>query len=119
MFKFLSALEAPELRHLELDFLPVGVRGAGALASRETFANLTRLGLTACGLREKGARAVVESPSLGNLAVLELANNNAGKGLSRLGDKSVMPRLAHANVCNNRVPKSPLARLRKRSGVQV
>jgi uncharacterized protein (TIGR02996 family) len=116
---FLSGLELPDLRHLELDHLPVCVRGARALAAGATFARLTRLSLTECGLREPGARAVVESPVFTDLAVLELASNAAGKGAARLANPTTFPRLGRANLLHNRIPKGPLARLRKRPGVAV
>jgi uncharacterized protein (TIGR02996 family) len=118
LLNFLAALEAPDLRHLKLDRLPVGVRGARVLAGGG-FANLTRLSLAGCGLREGGARALVESGGLANLAVLDMPDNGAGKGVARLADPKVLPRLAGADLVRNRVPKWPLSRLRKRPGVRV
>lgn len=119
MLQFLTALDLPELRHLKLNRLPVGVRGARAIAAGNSFANLTRLSLNECGLRENGARAVVESHMLPNLTSLELADNAAGKGVAKLASAKVLPRLGHADVSRNRIPSSTLARLRKRPGVQV
>lgn len=119
LWNFLSALETPELRHLRLDALPIGIRGGRALGSGASFANLTRLHLRACGLRENGARAIVESDTLANLAVLDMPDNGAGKGLTKLADPRVLPRLASANLTHNRVPKWTLSRLRKRPGVDV
>ncbi len=119
LLHFLTALECPELRHLELDRMPVGVRGARALAAGAPFTNLTRLGLAECGLRENGARALVGSSALDRLTVLDVPDNAAGKGVSRLADPTVFPRLGRCNLSRNRIPKWPLARLRKRPGVQV
>jgi len=119
MLNFLTALDLPDLRHLELDRMPVGVRGARAIATGSSFANLTRLSLNECGLRENGARAIVESRMLPYLTSLELADNAAGKGVAKLASAKVLPRLGHANVIRNRIPSSTLARLRKRPGVQV
>jgi uncharacterized protein (TIGR02996 family) len=116
---FLSALEMPELRHLALDHLPVCVRGARALAARATFAHLTRLSLNECGLRERGARAVIEAPVFADLSVLAMRSNGAGKGLGKLAHPGTFPRLGQATVTHNRIPKAPLARLRKRPGVRV
>ncbi len=119
LLNFLTALEMPELRHLSLTDLPVGVRGAKAIAAGGTFANLTRLDLANCGLREKGARAIVESPALGNLTVLDLSGNNAGRGIIKLANPKTFPRLGHCDLNRNRPPKGWLARLRKRRGVSV
>jgi uncharacterized protein (TIGR02996 family) len=119
MLNFLSALEMPELRHLNLSSLPVCVRGARALAAGASFAHLTRLSLNECGLREAGARAIVEGSVFADLAVLELRGNGAGSGVSKLANPKVFPRLAAANLRDNRVPKGPLARLRKRASVRV
>lgn len=119
LVQFLSALEMPELRHLDLDQLPVAVRGARVLGAGASFANLTRLALNRCGLREAGTRAIVESGALPNLSVLDVSDNGAGKGVSKLADPKTFPRLARANLVGNRVPKSALSRLRKRPGVRV
>jgi uncharacterized protein (TIGR02996 family) len=119
LVQFLSALEMPELRHLDLDQMPVAVRGARVLGAGASFANLTRLALNRCGLREAGARAIVESGALPNLAVLDIPDNGAGKGVSKLADPKTFPRLARANLGLNRIPKSALSRLRKRAGVRV
>ncbi len=119
MLHFLSALDMPELRHLTLDGLPVGVRGAKVLAAGGTFARLTKLDLSHCGLRETGAKALVESKSLGNLVSLDLSGNNAGKGAVKLASPKVFPRLGDCDLESNRLPKAALARLRKRPGVRV
>jgi uncharacterized protein (TIGR02996 family) len=119
LLDFLSALEMSELRHLRLDALPIGIRGGRVLGSGGSFANLTRLHLRACGLRENGARAIVESDTLTNLTVLNMPDNGAGKGLTKLADPKTLPRLASANLTYNRVPKWALSRLRKRPGVSV
>jgi uncharacterized protein (TIGR02996 family) len=119
LFNFLSALEMPELRHLRLDSLPIGVRGGRVLGGGGSFANLTRLALDGCGLRENGARAIVESDALPNLTALHVPDNAAGKGLTKLADPKTFPRLGSAHLDHNRVPKWTLARLRKRPGLRV
>jgi uncharacterized protein (TIGR02996 family) len=116
---FLSALDMPELRHLHLDQMPVGVRGARALAANGSLTHLTRLTLNSCGLRENGTRAIVESPVFPNLTVLYLSDNAAGKGPSKLADPRTFPRLGSASLIQNRIPKWTLSRLRKRPGVRV
>ncbi|MBN9121375.1 MAG: TIGR02996 domain-containing protein [Planctomycetes bacterium] len=119
LFNFLSALEMPELRHLSLDRLPVGVRGGRVLGAGGSFANLTRLKLSTCGLRENGARAIAESDTLPHLTALYLTDNAAGKGVAKLADPKTFPKLAVADVSQNRVPRWTLSRLRKRPGVRV
>ncbi len=119
VLSFLGALDVPDLRHLTLDGLPVGIRGAKVLAAGGTFANLTSLELNGCAIREKGAKAVVESTSLGNLTILDIANNNAGKGAVKLTNPKTLPRLGHCNLARNRLPKTALARLGKRPGVRI
>jgi uncharacterized protein (TIGR02996 family) len=116
---FLSALEMPELRYLKLDNLPVCLRGARVLAAGATFAHLTRLSLNECRLGEKGARAIVESPVFADLATLEMRANSAGPGASKLANPKVFPRLGRADLRQNRIPKGPSARLRKRAGIKV
>lgn len=118
LFGFLSALQTPELRHLYLDGLPVGVRGGRAIGGG-AFPRLTRLSLGACGLRENGCRAIVESAALPDVAVLVLSDNGGGKGVAKLADPATFPRLATANVAHNRVPKGILSRLRNRPGVHT
>ncbi|HEY1188921.1 MAG TPA: TIGR02996 domain-containing protein [Gemmata sp.] len=116
---FLAALNMPELRHLMMNGLPVGVRGARTIAAGGTFANLTRLGLDDCGLRESGAQALCESTALPGLTVLDLRANNAGKGLAKLASPKVFPRLGHCDLLRNRVPKPLLTKLGKRPALQV
>ncbi|MBY0457633.1 MAG: hypothetical protein K2V38_09870, partial [Gemmataceae bacterium] len=118
MLQFLSAIDMPDLRHLELDGLPVGVRGARVLAGG-AFAGLTRLDLTNCGLKETGARAVVESAHLPDLVALNLTGNNAGKGVSKLASARTLPKLGYCGLYHNRVPSSAVSRLRKRPGMQI
>jgi hypothetical protein len=70
--KFISALDMPELRHLNLDRLPVHVRGARAIVTNTSFRNLTRLGLIECPMGERGKRVIVESGAFPNLTVLKM-----------------------------------------------
>lgn len=117
--RFFAALDLPDLRHLGLNRLPVGVRGARLLAAGGTFANLTKLELCNCGLRETGGRIVVESKSLGNLVSLDLSINNAGKGVTKLTNPKVFPRLADCDLSGNRLPHSARTRFRKRPGIRL
>lgn len=118
LFEFLSALRAPELRHLDLSGLPVGVRGARVIGGG-AFPRLTRLSVPGCGLRENGCRAIAESAALPDLAVLAMSDNGGGKGVAKLADPATFPKLATANLMHNRVPKWTLSRLRKRKGVHA
>jgi hypothetical protein len=114
---FLYELEMPQLRHLKLDQLPVGVRGAKAIASRQTFANLTRLSLVECALGERGTKAIVGSKLLKNLIVLDLFGNKVGSGASNLANRKILPRLAYCRLGPN-VSRVFAARLRRRPGVR-
>ena len=55
--RFLSELDPPALRHLDLSDQPVGARAARLLAA-DRFRSLTRLGLKGCGLTAKTAAAL-------------------------------------------------------------
>ncbi len=107
----------PELRHLALDDLPVGVRGAKVIAAGGTFANLTVLSLENCQLRETGTRTILESTALPNITELQLKNNNGGPALERLANPKCFPKLARCEISNNRLPTKLLSKLRKRPGV--
>ena len=115
---FLGSLDMPRLRHLNLDLLPVGIRGAKLIATRPTFANLTRLGLCACAIGDAGARAIVRSKTLTDLVSLDLSANKIGRGVERLTNRKVLPRLAYCRLGSG-IPKSTAARLRRRPGVRV
>jgi uncharacterized protein (TIGR02996 family) len=119
MLGFVNALDAPELRHLTLNLLPVCVRGARALAANPALARLTRLSLSRCGLRDAGARAIVESGAFPHLTALDLSDNGAGSGLAKVASPATFPRLGTADLTVNRVPKSTARRLAKRPGVSV
>ena len=54
-----------------------------------------------------------------HLTILEMPDNSAGTGVAKLADPTAYPRLGRCNLSRNSIPKSPLARLRKRPGVQV
>lgn len=118
LLDFLSAIQMPELRHLYLDGLPVGVRG-GKVIGGGAFPRLTRLSVPGCGLRENGSRAIVESAALPDLTVLAMADNSGGKGVAKLADPTTFPKLATAYLMRNRVPKWTLSRLRKRKGIHT
>lgn len=115
---FLRTLDIHELRHLMLDLLPVGIRGAKLIATRDTFANLTRLGLSRCMIGDAGARALVRSKQLTGLVSLDLSGNKLGRGVEYLASRKVLPRLAECRLGSG-VPKSTAARLRRRQGVRV
>jgi hypothetical protein len=109
----------PELRHLRLAGLPVGVRGARVIAAAPAFADLTRLDLDECGLGERGTKAVAGSKTLANLVALDLAGNRVGGGAGKLVSPKVFPRLARCSLTSNRLPRATMTRLRRRPGVRV
>ncbi|MDY3553582.1 TIGR02996 domain-containing protein [Gemmata sp. JC717] len=115
---FLAALDMPELRHLMLDELPVGVPGARTLAAGG-FSRVTKLDLNGCGLREAGTRVLCESEGLPDVTLLDLGNNNAGKGPVKLASPKTFPRLGYCDLRGSRVAKEAHAKLRKRPGLWV
>lgn len=117
--RFLAALHMPGLRHLHLSSLPIGIRGARVLADQPTFANLTRLGLERCRLSEAAVEALVRSPYLTNLVVLELGWNRAGSGAAALASRRVFPRLAWCSLVFNRLGRATGIRVCRRPGVFV
>jgi uncharacterized protein (TIGR02996 family) len=114
----LSALRAPNLRHLKLRAWPLGSTGAKALAANPTLANLTRLDVDSCAIGDTGARALFASPHLQNLVELSLADNPIKTAADALADPAVMPRLGSCSLDDTHVPEATLTRLkRKRPGL--
>ena len=95
---FLSALQIPTLRHLNLGGWPLGDEGAQALAANPTLTNLTRLTVHGCGIGDPGARALFASPHLQNLVELQMGNNPIKTGADALADPAVMPRLGECRL---------------------
>jgi uncharacterized protein (TIGR02996 family) len=117
--RFLTTLTMPELRHLQLDGLPVGSRGARELATRPTFRHLTRLGLERCRLGQVAVAALLQSRLLTNLVVLELSSNRAGSAALKLARHQTLPRLAVCSLRFNQLSRVARNRLGRRPGILV
>jgi hypothetical protein len=115
---FLTTLDMPNLRHLNLSGRPLGPRAA-RLLMRGRFASLTRLGLDQCGLSDAATAALVSAPSLQGLIEFDAANNGLKAGAKPLVDRGVMPQLAAANFSANRISPDLVRKLRRRPGITV
>jgi len=116
--KFLSRLDMPDLRHLDLSGRPVGPRAMRRLTEPK-FASLTRLFVNGCKLSNTAIKSLIASPTLRNLIQLELSNNKLSTGVEPLTDRSILPQLASCSLSGNAIP-APLARkLRRRPGVRM
>jgi uncharacterized protein (TIGR02996 family) len=104
---FLSSLEMPGLRHLNLCGMSIGARGAKALASNPHFARLTMLTLRDCKIPDNGIRELLDSPHLQGLVSLDVAANPLGPGLKPLADPKVLPRLGDCQFDVNRQANRP------------
>jgi uncharacterized protein (TIGR02996 family) len=113
---FLTRLDMPRLRHLDLSRRPLGGRAARVLAG-DKFAALTRLGLLDCGLTDAAVAELVAAPALQNLVELNVGRNKLRDGLKPLADPAALPRLSWCVLSGNAAPRVGDA-LRKR-GVSV
>jgi uncharacterized protein (TIGR02996 family) len=116
--RFLSRLDMPELRHLDLSSRPLGPKAARRLTDLK-FASLNRLGLRNCRLTGAAVKALLKSPALDNLIQLDLSDNDLASGPELLTDRSVLPRLASCLLDGNAIPTAVARRLRRRPGVRV
>ena len=116
--RFLTKLNAPDLRHLELSGRPVGAKAARKLAEPK-FGSLTRLGLADCRLTDPALAALIESPTLANLIQLELDDNQLAVAPERLADRAVLPQLASCSLKGNPLPPTVTRKLRRRPGVRM
>lgn len=114
--KFLTKLDMPNLRRLDLSRRPVGSRAARVLASAK-FCNLTRLALVQCKLTDGTMAALASAPALQNLIEFDAALNGLNTGVAALADRRVMPRLAAANFSANRIDRDLARRLKRRPGI--
>ncbi|MBX7097714.1 MAG: hypothetical protein K1X89_08380, partial [Myxococcaceae bacterium] len=74
MASLIGALAARASKALVLDENPLGDEGARALAAERQLAGLEELSLSRCGLKQPGARALLESRTLRDVR-LELSGN--------------------------------------------
>jgi uncharacterized protein (TIGR02996 family) len=116
--RFLTKLDAPDLRHLDLSGRPVGPKAARKLTDLK-FAALARLGLRGCRLTDPAVTALLGAPALRNLVQLDLNNNRLTTGTERLADRSVLPRLASCSLTASAIPAPVVRKLRRRPGVRV
>lgn len=116
--RFLTRLDMPDLRYLDLSGRPVGAKAARKLADPK-FGSLTRLGLAACKLTDPAFTALVESPTLANLIQFELDGNQLTTAPELLADRSVLPRLASCSLASNPIPPAVARKLRRRPGVRM
>ncbi|MBP3958959.1 TIGR02996 domain-containing protein [Gemmata sp. G18] len=106
--RFLTKLNMPDLRHLDLSGRPVGATAAKKLADPK-FSGLRRLALKGCKLSDTAVAKLVAAPALCNLIQLELNDNALKTGPKELGDPAVMPNLASCSLTGNPI-SAPVAR---------
>jgi uncharacterized protein (TIGR02996 family) len=115
--RFLSKLDLPELRFLDLSGRPLGPKARKLTDPR--FASLVQLRLNACNLTNATTAALLGSPTLANLIQLELNDNRLTTGPERLADRSVLPQLASCTLSGNPLPAALARKLRRRPGVRL
>jgi uncharacterized protein (TIGR02996 family) len=118
LLEFLTRLELPHLRRLDLSNSPLGARAASLLTA-EKFSKLTRLKLNQCKLTATAAAELIEAPALQNLVELSLANNGLSAGIGRLTDHSLLPRLSSCDLRNNPIPDELTKKLLRRPGLML
>jgi uncharacterized protein (TIGR02996 family) len=109
----LSALQLPNLRHLDLMGWPLGNDGAKALAANPAFATLTRLNLDSCGISDTGAKALFASPHLQKLVELQMSDNSIKSAADALKDPAVMPRLGECWLSGNKITEKSAKKLER------
>jgi uncharacterized protein (TIGR02996 family) len=114
--KFLTKLNMPDLRHLDLSGRPVGATAARKLTDKR-FASLTRLCLSNARITDSAVSAILASPNLQNLIQLELDGNNLKAGPKLLGDPAVLPALALCSLRDNPIRVTLARKLRARAGI--
>ncbi|MBY0457402.1 MAG: hypothetical protein K2V38_08705, partial [Gemmataceae bacterium] len=115
--EFLRALDLPNLRHLALGGLPVGVSGAKALAQSPAFARLARLNLNFGRIGDSGLAALAGSPHLVGLISVELFQNRLGAGARVLADRAVWPLLSACVLGHNPIPRPVAKQIAQRPGL--
>jgi uncharacterized protein (TIGR02996 family) len=107
--RFLTALEAPRLLHLDLTGWAVDDAGLKALAGNPAFANLTCLHVGDCGAGPDGAKSLFTSPNLRRLVTLKVWSDRMGEAFGMLKDPALLP-----NLLECWLPEGVAGRLRKR-----
>jgi uncharacterized protein (TIGR02996 family) len=116
--EFLTKLDMPRLRHLDLWNCRIGPRAARLLTG-EKFASLTRLNLGHCNLTDAAVSALLAAPTLQNLVELQLSCNDLTSSVEPLADPRTMPRLGSAVLEINRIVQPLAEKLRRRPGMIV
>ncbi|MEH1940443.1 MAG: hypothetical protein V7L01_09535 [Nostoc sp.] len=103
-------LNLPSLEYFELwlsrsDLSNINIDSLAPMLSGESFPNLVYLAVRQCGNMSEVAQAIVNSPIMGNLKVLELTDGNIGNGNALL-KSPIINRLHTLNISRNRLPKN-------------
>ena len=116
--RFLTKLDMPDLRYLELSGRPLGARATRRFTDPK-FASLTRLHLNDCKLSDAAVKALVTAPALRNLLTLGLDNNKLTTGPEPLADRAVLPKLAACGLSSNAISAATKRKLRRRPDVRL
>jgi uncharacterized protein (TIGR02996 family) len=108
---FLRELAMPDLRHLILDYCPIGDQGATALAANPNLQGLRWLSLRSGGIGPGGMKALLSSPYLRHVEILDLYSNAGGEEAAALLDPAVMPRLMRCDLDYNGISEGLVKRL--------
>ncbi|MBN3922324.1 hypothetical protein [Nostoc sp. NMS4] len=106
----ISNLNLPSLEYFELwlsrsDLSNINIDSLAPMLSGESFPKLVYLAVRQCGNMSEVAQAIVNSPIMGNLKVLELTDGNIGNG-SALLKSPIINYLHTLNISGNRLPKN-------------
>ncbi|MEH2327418.1 MAG: hypothetical protein V7K32_28450 [Nostoc sp.] len=110
-------LNLPSLEYFELwlnrsDLRNINIDSLAPMLSGDSFPKLIYLAVRKCGNMSEVAHAIVNSPIMENLKVLELTDGNIGNG-SALLNSPVINRLHTLNVSGNRLSKNIIEQLSK------
>ncbi|MEH2264457.1 hypothetical protein [Nostoc sp.] len=103
-------LNLPYLEYFELwlsrrDLSNINIDSLAPMLSGESFPNLVYLAIRECGNMSEVAQAIVNSPIMVNLKILELTDGNIGNGSALLKSPTIN-RLHTLNLSGNRLPKN-------------
>jgi hypothetical protein len=108
-------LDLPSLEYFELwldrsDFSNINIDSLTPMLSGESFPNLAYLAIRKCGNMSEVAKAIVNSPIIENLKILELTDGNLSNGDVLLKSPAVN-RLHTLDVSGNRLHKNTIEQL--------
>ncbi|BAY74521.1 leucine rich repeat variant [Nostoc linckia NIES-25] len=110
-------LNLPSLEYFELwlsrsDLININMDSLAPVLSVESFPNLAYLAIRKCGNMSEVAKAIVNSPIMKNLKILELTDGNISSGGAiALLKSSAVNRLHTLNVSGNRLHKNTIEQL--------